>query len=134
MDSAFAQRGDDIEEADYLEERRVEMVQLAANNYSRILAVLGMEEEGDPVAKIEQLHRACEGLPPFALDGGWNAAGMSAHARKLEDALNEILILPTDQIGDAYVIAGEALALRHNVELRGAEQASLAERPSRTKG
>ncbi len=92
----------------------VEVEQEDAENYCRILTMLGMEEEGDPVAKIEQLHRACEGLPPFALDGGWNATGMNAYARKLEDALNEILILPPDRIGDAYVIAGEALALRHN--------------------
>ena len=62
----------------------------------------------------EKERMALAGLPDGALDGGWTAAGMSAYARKLEDALNEILILQTERIADAYVIAGEALALRHN--------------------
>jgi len=64
---------------------------------------------------------ACEGLPAGTIDGGWTAAGMSAYARKLEDALNEILTLPTERIAKAYVIAGAALALRHNAKSEGAD-------------
>ena len=35
--------------------KMVEVTQEDANNYSRILALLGMEEEGEPVAEIETL-------------------------------------------------------------------------------
>lgn len=41
---------------------------------------------------------------------------MNSYARKLENALNEILTLPTDLIADAYLIAGEALAARFHGE------------------
>lgn len=88
MNDAWAQRGDDIEDSDHLEERRLEF--------------------------SEKCLVACAGLPDGAIDGGWTAAGMSAYSRKLEDALNQILTLPIGRIADAYVIAGEALALGHN--------------------
>jgi hypothetical protein len=35
----------------------------------------------------EKCMKACEGLPDGALDGGWTAVGMSAYAKKLEDAI-----------------------------------------------
>ena len=35
--------------------KMVEVTQEGANNYSRMLTVLGMEEEGDPVAEVERL-------------------------------------------------------------------------------
>ena len=35
--------------------KMVEVTQEDANNYCRVLTALGMEEEGDPVAKIESL-------------------------------------------------------------------------------
>jgi hypothetical protein len=35
--------------------KMVEVTQEDANNYCRVLAALGMEEEGDPVAEIERL-------------------------------------------------------------------------------
>ena len=60
----------------------------------------------------EKCMKACEGLPDGALDGGWTASGMSAYARKLEDALNKIVCLGTERIEDAYVIAGDALGGR----------------------
>ena len=52
---------------------------------------------------------ACSGLPDGAIDGGWTAAGMSNAARKLEDALNEILKLSHCQISVAHTIAKKAL-------------------------
>lgn len=66
--------------------------------------------------------KALAGLPDGAIDGGWTAAGMSAYARKLEDALNQILCLSEAHIGDAYIIAGEALALRHNAGIHRAAE------------
>lgn len=35
----------------------------------------------------EKCMKACEGLPDGPLDGGWTAVGMSAYAKKLEDAI-----------------------------------------------
>jgi len=35
----------------------------------------------------EKCIQACAGLPGDALDGGWTVAGMSAYAKKLEDAI-----------------------------------------------
>lgn len=36
-------------------EKKIELPAAEANNYSRILALLGMEEEGDPVAEVARL-------------------------------------------------------------------------------
>lgn len=60
----------------------------------------------------EKCIAACAGLPNGALDGGWTALGMGSYAKRLEDALNDILCLNTDQLANAYIIAGSALALR----------------------
>ena len=38
--------------------KMVEVTQEDANNYCRVLAALGMEEEGDPVAEIESMRKA----------------------------------------------------------------------------
>lgn len=40
--------------------KMVEVTQEDANNYSRILTLLGMEEEGDPVSDIEALKADAE--------------------------------------------------------------------------
>jgi hypothetical protein len=61
---------------------------------------------------MEKYRKACKGLPDGAIDGGWTALGMSSYAKRLEDALNEILCLDTDQLANAYIISGEVLALR----------------------
>lgn len=61
---------------------------------------------------MEKYRKACKGLPDGAIDGGWTALGMSTYTRALEDALNNIICLETDRLANAYVIAGEALALR----------------------
>ena len=98
MDDAWLQRGDDLEDADRREELKAEYA--------------------------EKCRKACEGLPDGAIDGGWTAAGMSAYARKLEDALNQILCLSEAHIADAYIIAGEALAFRHNAGIQRASPAS----------
>lgn len=66
------------------------------------------------IAHAEKCVAACAGLPVGALDGGWTALGMSSYTKHLEDALNEIVCLATDRLANAYVIAGEALALRFN--------------------
>lgn len=42
------------------DEPMVSVTQTDANNYCRILAALGMEEEGDPVAEVERLKRTLE--------------------------------------------------------------------------
>lgn len=65
----------------------VEVTQEDAESYCRILAVLGMEEEGDPVDEIERMRTALDGLPDGALDGGWTARGIIEYAKKLEDAI-----------------------------------------------
>jgi len=48
--------------------------------------------------EIERLSRTLDGLPDGAIDGGWTAAGMSAYARKLEDALDSIIQYGTDTL------------------------------------
>ena len=73
------------------------------------LVELAIAEEREATGKYR---KACEGLPDGAIDGGWTALGMSSYAKRLEDALNEILCLNTDRLANAYIISGEVLALR----------------------
>ena len=114
MDNAWAQRGDDIEDADRNEERRLEYA--------------------------EKCMKACEGLPDGAIDGGWTATGMSAYAARLEQALKPFADHPefhapdewpvtvidrNEPTGDpvAGVTAGDfrraKAAMRHNAEVSG---------------
>ena len=44
------------------EEKLIEVKAEDANSYCRILTMLEMEEEGDPVAMIEKLIRIADGL------------------------------------------------------------------------
>jgi len=88
--------------------------------------------------------KACEGLPDGALDGGWTAAGMSAYAAKLEQALKPFADHPGFQAPDdwpvtvidrneptgdpvAGVTAGDfrraKLAMRHNDRVEGRDAA-----------
>src|ERR1017187_2820159 len=46
----------------------------------------------------DKYRKALAGLPDGAIDGGWTAAGMSAYAKKLEDALNSIIQYGTDTL------------------------------------
>ncbi|WP_304349987.1 hypothetical protein [Comamonas testosteroni] len=48
----------------------VSVKQVDANNYCRILAALGMEEDGDPVAKVRDLLAPAEAVPLPALPTG----------------------------------------------------------------
>lgn len=43
-------------------QKMIEVPATEANNYSRILTLLGMEEEGDPVAEIERMKIEIERL------------------------------------------------------------------------
>lgn len=74
MNDAWAQRGDDIEDADYQAELRL--------------------------AHAERCLTACEGLPDGAIAGGWTAAGMSAYAKKLEDEIIELKVTAKNALPD----------------------------------
>lgn len=55
--------------------KMIEMPATEANNYSLILTLLGMEEEGDPVAEVGRL-KALEGSPVLA----WQIFGMDGES------------------------------------------------------
>ena len=93
--NAWAQRGDDIEDSDRLEEIKAEYA--------------------------EKCRRACEGLPDGAIDGGWTAAGMSAYAKQLEVEIERLRAVKSAPIG--YITAAELsrCAAGHNAMLRSAK-------------
>ena len=63
--------------------KMVEVTQEDANNYCRVLAALGMEEEGDPVAEIERLREALN-IADGTLHRWRRAVGLAAN--RLEKA------------------------------------------------
>ena len=93
----YEKRPDLIKDDDYCFGFMLEVVELAIAEEREVM---------------EKYRKACKGLPDGAIDGGWTALGMSTYTRALEDALNNIICLEPDRLANAYVIAGEALALR----------------------
>ena len=54
--------------------------------------------------EIERLSRTLDGLPDGAIDGGWTAAGMSAYAARLEQALKPFADHPEFHAPDDFPV------------------------------
>lgn len=49
-----------------------------------------IDDAGEMELETQELRRILSGLPQYAIDGGWSAAGISAYAVRLESELQEL--------------------------------------------
>lgn len=74
--------------------KMIEVPQESADNYTRILAILGADAGTDPVAEVERMSRALAGIPRQAIANGWTARALSNYASGLRLALQRIASHP----------------------------------------
>lgn len=96
----------------------VEMVSVVAdeaNNYCRILTILGMEEEGDPVAKIQEMHDLLN--HPEIDDFASGTKLEAAHQIQRWGTAHDRAKAPADWFWLVGYLAGKALASAINGDL-----------------